>query len=106
MNEFDRDSINGVEDTAEDDEDNYQTEFSVPSFEETVGSSKTVVSTKEAFEKESPGFKTFAENQSAEHEFQEFYKSQNIPFGTLRSNKVYLKLVYKHFGEYRNTRDK
>ncbi|KAG2198381.1 hypothetical protein INT47_009786 [Mucor saturninus] len=83
LNEFDWDSISVAENAAEDHEENYLTDFPVPSFEETVGSSEAV---------------------SAKYEIQEFCKSQNMPFETLRSDKVYLKLVCKHFGEYRNTR--
>ncbi|KAG2200570.1 hypothetical protein INT47_012356 [Mucor saturninus] len=104
LNEFDWDSISVVENAAEDHEENYLTDFPIPSFEETVGSSEAVVSIKEPFGKEFPGSKKFADKQPAKYEIQEFCKSQNKPFETLRNDKVYLKLVCKLFGEYRNTR--
>ncbi|KAI7871390.1 uncharacterized protein EV154DRAFT_570636 [Mucor mucedo] len=59
---------------------------------------------KEAFEKEFSKKKTFGHKNSARAEIQEFCKAQNIQFQTLRSAKVYVKLVCKHFGDYRSTR--
>ncbi|KAG2193955.1 hypothetical protein INT47_003525 [Mucor saturninus] len=104
--EFDWNTVSNVEEeeVEADEEGTYETDFPVPSFEDTVGSSEAVVSMKEAFEKEFPAKKTFADKNSARAEIQKFCKAQNIPFETLRSDKVYIKLVCKHFGDYRSTR--
>ncbi|KAG2199328.1 hypothetical protein INT47_012962 [Mucor saturninus] len=104
--EFDWNTVSNVEEeeVEDDEEGSYGTDFPVPSFEDTVGSSEAVVGMKEAFEKEFPTKKTFADKNSARAEMQEFCKAQNIPFETLRSDKVYIKLVCKNFGDYSSTR--
>ncbi|KAG2197294.1 hypothetical protein INT47_011000 [Mucor saturninus] len=104
LDEFDWDSVSNAEDVVEDDVKSCQNDFPVTSFEETVGSSEAVASMKKAFENEFLWNKRFADKNSAKVEIQDFCKSKNIPFETLRSDKVYLKLVCKHFGRYRNTR--
>ncbi|KAI7879336.1 uncharacterized protein EV154DRAFT_524549, partial [Mucor mucedo] len=91
MDEFDWNTVSNVEEeeVEADEEGSYETDFPVPSFEETVGSSEAVVGMKEAFEKEFPNKKTFADKNSARAEIQEFCKAQNIPFETLRRQSLY-----------------
>ncbi|KAI7888884.1 uncharacterized protein EV154DRAFT_516248 [Mucor mucedo] len=93
MDEFDWSTVSNVEEEKVDagQEGSYDTDSPVPSFVKTIGSSVAVVGLKEDFEKEFPKKKTFADKNSARAQIQE-------------SDKVYIKLVCKHFGDYRSTR--
>ncbi|KAG2201556.1 hypothetical protein INT47_007433, partial [Mucor saturninus] len=73
----------------------------VSSFAETVSTNERVIELKAALEAEFPVGKTFADKDIARLEMQSFSKANNIPFETFKSDKSYIKMIFKHFDKYR-----
>ncbi|KAI7878992.1 uncharacterized protein EV154DRAFT_524848 [Mucor mucedo] len=95
MDDFNWSTVINVEEEEVDagQEGSYETDSPVPFFVKTIGSSVAVVGVKEAFEKEFPKKKIFADKNSARAQIQEFSKAQNIAFKTVEDVIDYNKRI-------------
>ena len=68
---------------------------------DTVGDDDRSEELKIIFERELPVGKEFSDKEAAKLFIQKLSRTQNIPFETHKSDKVYIKLTCRHFGVYR-----
>ncbi|KAI7875842.1 uncharacterized protein EV154DRAFT_569393 [Mucor mucedo] len=76
----------------------------VPSFAEAVQQNVRVIEVKAAFKAEFLVGKTFLDKEAARLQIQSFRTTKNIPFEFLKSDESYIKLICKHFRNYRSAR--
>lgn len=76
----------------------------VPTYSETVQDDTIAQSVKATFLNELPLGKTFADKDSARVYVQQVSEKCNTPFGTDKSDHKYIKLVCRHYGNYRSAR--
>ncbi|KAI9483008.1 MAG: hypothetical protein EXX96DRAFT_536376 [Benjaminiella poitrasii] len=97
---------NDLSDAEEEQEISESATSAVPSFAETISSNDDIVRIRQAFDKEYPFGRAFPDIETARKQIEEFANPLNTPFSTLRSDSVHIKLVCKHFGRFRFTREK
>ena len=88
---------------AEEDEDvSTHATRDVPSYLETSRDDKTSEVVKADFLEKIPISKEFVDKDSARIAIQRLGNQHNIPFGTAKSDGIYIKLICKHYGDYRS----
>lgn len=74
----------------------------VPSFSQTVDIDEVSRNVKSIFLEKIPVGKKFVDKHTARVSVQEISNDCNIPFVTEKSDKEYIKMVCKHYGDYRS----
>ena len=74
----------------------------VPSYSETSHDDQTSQFVKADFLEKFPVGKEFVDKDSARVAIQALGAKHNIPFGAAKSDALYIKLVCKHYGDYRS----